>query len=163
MNTRPQGWIGYATLGLVITGLALVAIRSSGRDVKFCRTLFRQLVDGKPAAQQHIAWETFQAIGKNIGEEYQALQDGYQRTKYQVAFVENFAKGFRQSGAAFEDFKNWRMYARGDDATIVAADYPNTAGTLLFHVTRGRPTRLQRIQFIGAVATADAGRSSEVR
>ena len=141
-------------LGYVIVTMAFVAALVFGlkwlrRDVEFCRSVFRGLVNGSASVEQHIDWEHLRGLNVDVGATYTKLSTPLDRTQYREKFVEAFSKGFQLTGARSSSFVNWRVADRQADTITVAADYPSKKKTLLFVIPSVGTKRIEAIRWLG--------------
>ena len=140
--------VGSAVLLMVIGGIGVLAMRSGGNDVEFCRRTFRGLAEGRPGVHRRIEWERLKALGVDVGATYAKLPNEQERMQYRKAFIERFSEGFRRTGGKPEAFVGWRAQGRTDDGrVVVAADYEGKSKTLLLHLSGGWNKKLEAIQW----------------
>ena len=131
----------------VVAGAALLLRPWLRDDVGWCRRVFTGLAQGSQYIQDSIDWERLKALNADVGSEYRRMPNEEERANYRQAFISQFARGFRQSKAAYDQFTNWRVLERGQDAVVVAADYPAKQSTLLFEISELGGRRLEAIKW----------------
>lgn len=137
----------YGVLIGIVVILALLLKPWINDDVAWCRRVFTGLAQGSQYIQDSIAWERFKALDADIGAQYRELPNTNERSGYREAFVNRFARGFRESKAQISDFMNWRIVKRSPDGIIVAADYPAKQSTLLFDISKAGGRRLETMRW----------------
>ena len=147
MNKATLQLIAYVgAVLLAVAGVVCVFQPFNRDEVGFCRRVFGALTTGSRYIQESIDWEHFQALGADVGAEYQRLPNDEERAKFQESFIVKCAQGFRQEKGRLDDFVNWRLQQRGPMA-LVAADYPSKQKTLLFQVSTVGEKQLTAIQW----------------
>lgn len=139
--------MGSATLILVAIGLVVFVMRARSSDAQWAQRILTGLANGRTSIERHIDWEHLKTLDVEVGATYAKLPSDQDRRRYRQAFIQNFAKGFAQSGARPEAFVNWRIQERGDGDTLVAADYPAKRKTLLVRIARDGGRRLEALQW----------------
>lgn len=139
---------GAHSVAYAVGMVAVVAVMASllslpGRPVRFCQRVFAGLVDGNVSVRRAIAWEQLNALDMDVGATYGQLSDPAEQAAYQRAFIQNFAEGFRQSGATRQALTNWRRGPAGR----VTAEYPDKRATVVFYLVGGLRMRLAGIQW----------------
>ena len=129
--TQRQSAVWMAAIGLLIAAGWGVVHLCSDPDIRFCRRVLGQLVNGNPSVSRVIDWAHLQALDVNVGATYAALPNQQEQLNYERAFVRNFAVGFRKSGGQLSAFTHWRAEPDG----TVSADYPAKHKTLVFRLT----------------------------
>lgn len=147
--TREQRRSAYpsAVISILVVLAIVVPLRVMHRDVRFCRTVLRDLASGRQSVQSRIQWERLTAMGVNVGATYTALPNNQERTEYRRAFVKGFANGFAKTGARPEAFTNWRAQGREGGRRVVAAEYPAKHKTLLFRISSAWSQRLEAVRW----------------
>jgi hypothetical protein len=136
--------IAFAFLVVVAVAIGVFVVnRLLENDVKACRRIFTALAHGNPKIRESIDWEHLKMLDTDIGESYKNLPNLYEKSLYQVVFIQHFAEGFRQGGADVKYFTNWRQQGDG----VVAADYPSQSKTLRFQLSPGEPRQLRGLQW----------------
>ena len=138
-SEKPLG-MEYIVLAVLLAAGLGFFFMSSGQEVRFCRRVFGGLVKGEPNVGGSIAWDRLKALDLDLGSAYAKLPPG-ERQKFQQAFIQNFAVGFRQGQGQLMAFTNWRMEHDGS----VAVDYPAKHKTLLFRVSETGKRQLEGI------------------
>ena len=128
----------YAVAIVLAVGVVAAILVLPGREVRLCKRLLGGLVQGKLSVGTGIAWDRLTALGMDVGAAYAQLPNLEEQAAYQEAFIQNFANGFRQSGATLKVFKHWRVQQDG----TVAVDYPEKQRTLVFRLSSTKPLQL---------------------
>lgn len=135
-----SGSVAYAAGMVAVVAVVAALLKLPGRDVRFCQRVLTGLAAGSVSVRQAIAWERLRAMDVDVGASYNQLADPAERAAYQRAFIQSFAEGFRQSGAAPGAFTNWRKASQRS----VIAEYPAKQRTVVFQVVG-----LMRLQLAG--------------
>lgn len=106
----------------IITVLFISGCTQMETDVQLTRRIFNGLCSGNQRVQNLIDWETFKAIGVDVGQAYSNIVSEKERADYRKAFFYNFSFSFRSAGGRTSKFFNWRVNNREGNNTIVAAD-----------------------------------------
>ncbi len=131
LRSRARMNVGTAVgIGLIVA-VGLLVVSFWGRDVKLCKRVLTELIQGNHAVRQHIDWGHLTALDVDVGATYAQLQDAQEQMAYQRIFVQKFAEGFAQAQADASVFTGWR--AQGDGT--VAVDYPAKSKTLVFRLS----------------------------
>ncbi len=113
-------------IAVLTAAIALVASScreaETAGDVGFAKSTFESLVRGDSDVATKIDWETFTSLGVPIGEQYVAMKSDEDRSRFKTGFITQFSSSFRESGASFADFTNWRVTSHDDIHTVVTAD-----------------------------------------
>ena len=125
---------GSVVLVLVVATMVMAAVRLTHRDAAFCRQVLRDLVSSRLSVGRSIDWEHLNALELNVGETYRQLPNAEERQRYQMAFVENFSKAFRDAQGDVDAFGRWRILEREGNTTRVAADYLTANRTLVLTI-----------------------------
>jgi len=92
-------------------------------DVSFARKTIDLLIRGRYSARTMIDWPSLVVLGSSVAKEYEALPNDKEKLDYQMAFIDNFKKGFKSIKAAPKTFVHWRIFNNSSPTvTIVAAD-----------------------------------------
>ncbi len=140
----------YAAAVLVVVGGLLVFLQSVSAEIRVCRSALEGLSRGQAWAQGRVDWNRLSAMGMNVGATYASLPNDRERARYRQAFITQFSKGFKGTGASARDFINWRVVERETDRIVVAADYPGKGKTLLMTITARGKQRVESIQWATA-------------
>jgi len=141
MNIDKRTLILFIAALAIVVGLQLFIQKNQDKDVIFCRNLYAQLVKGLPVAANSIDWEHFQALGYDVGAEYNLIAKPKEKFEYRASFIKGFSLGFNYFKARLSAFTNWRIYHKSGDKVIVACDYPRYNQTLLFTISKAGPKR----------------------
>ena len=148
--------IGYGLVAGAVTLAILLALKSTTREVDFCRSVFRGLVNGSPSVERKIDWEHLQAVGTDVGKEYRLFRLDSDRTNYRANFIGSFSRGFRLVGGSFGAFVKWRVAEKGPETVTVAADYPLKSKTLLFVIPASGEPKLLGLHWSDETGTTAA-------
>jgi hypothetical protein len=91
-------------------------------DVQLTRRAFNGLCSGNQRVEGLIDWQTFKAMGTDVGKAYSSIVLEKERRDYRKAFFYNVGFTFRASGGKVSGFSNWRVKNMVGNDTIVAAD-----------------------------------------
>lgn len=98
--------------------MALAALLLAGcgvlDDVSFARQLMNGLIAGRYAVRSMIDWPNFRFFEQEVGKQYSQFQKEDERTDFERAFIESFAKSYQAQGAKRDAFFNWQL-AKSDD------------------------------------------------
>lgn len=133
----------YLVIGVVLLLLVVFLFQLNPNEISRCRTMFSALVRGSYSAQKQIDWEKLKALDVDVGATYSQFPDGQQRLNYQKTFVKSFALGFKQMGGELAGFRNWRVYTKDAEKTVIAADYRGQTLLLTFSKVGKKLTALQ--------------------
>ena len=135
-SARERGAFSYEYVALIImiAAGAMGVYLFSDHDVRLCRQVLAQLVNGNLAVGRAIDWAHLQALDVDVGAAYAALPNRPEQLNYERAFIRNFAEGFRKSGGRLGAFTHWRAEPDG----TVSADYSAKQKTLVFRLSGRR-------------------------
>ncbi len=125
----------------IVVGLQLFIQKAQDKDVIFCRNFYAQLVKGLPAAANSIDWEHFQALGYDVGAEYNLIAKPTEKFEYRTSFIKGFSLGVTYFKGRLSAFTNWRIYDKSDTKVVVACDYPRYNQTVLFTFSKAAAKR----------------------
>ncbi len=134
-------------LSVAVIILALLFVSRGESEVDFSRRLLRGLVQGRISMQNLIDWEKFNGFGLDVGATYSLLPDEKERSDYRSRFILACAEGFRKAQGKLGAYTNWRIYDRGENKTIVAADCTVYNNTLLFTIYKNGKRKLASIKW----------------
>jgi hypothetical protein len=103
-------------------------------DVGFAKYVFTNMARGRQAIEKYIDWQSFQAVGVDVGATYSKFSEK-ERPGYRKAFLQNFSFSFRSAGGKLSYFHNWRIHSRDSHKVIVSVDTKNL--TLLLSLSQG--------------------------
>ena len=108
---------------IMLTALQSCSSRESDNaDVRFAKTTFFSMVNGSAAAETMIDWETFQAMGDDLGKDYRALPNDAEKVAARKSFLMGFAASTPNIKANPGGITHWRVKSESASETIVAAD-----------------------------------------
>ena len=133
---------------VIIVLIGGVFLRIKNSDINFSRRVFSDLIKGRYSAEKMIDWPNLKAVGIDVGKTYSGFPDDKEKADYRKAFIDKFSLGFRQTGARFKSFINWRIYDNTKEALIVSADHKDKDNkTILFTVSKYGRKKLKAIQW----------------
>lgn len=106
-------------------------------ELEFAQNTLKALVAGDPAADQAIAWESFQAQGVNMGQIYSSMPNETGKAAMRSSFLTAFASTAKQSGVNFESVEDWKVEKQEGDKTFVSAVGPSGKFTLTVAIVNG--------------------------
>lgn len=122
-------------------------------DIHFAETSFLYLLANSPDAEKNIDWEEFRIGDKDIGMTYKQLPNEIEKANFRKSFISELSSssgGRRLKESVLSDeLKNWRIYKKEFNRTIVAVDGP-TGNRLLFTIsTKDNISKISAIDFGG--------------
>ena len=114
----------------------IFARQKTNEDVDFCRMVWQGMLKGDQRVIRYIDWEHLKLLGKDIGSRYELARTDEERSKYKQSFLRGVAFGRRRYPRIMPVFRNWRVYYRDPEKTVVAVDAPqrDKMVTILFTV-----------------------------
>jgi hypothetical protein len=106
---------------MILASLQGCSRESDNADVQFAKTAFFAMVNGTPA-ETTIDWERFQAMGDDLGKEYQALASDAEKAFFRRQFLLGFAASTPNIKENPGGITHWRVQSENPSETIVAAD-----------------------------------------
>jgi hypothetical protein len=114
-------------------------------DVGFAKRAFFSMVNGS-AAEGIIDWETFRAMGEDLGPKYRALATDAEKAAARKSFLAGFAVSTPNIRANPEAITNWRVKSETPSETVVAADMQKGAVLLLTVSKRDGTQRISAME-----------------
>jgi len=93
---------------IMLASLQGCSRESDNADVQFAKTAFFAMVNG-PAAETMIDWERFQAMGDDLGKEYQALASDAEKAFFRKQFLLGFAASTPNIKENPKGITHWRV------------------------------------------------------
>jgi hypothetical protein len=133
-------------IGMIIL-LFISGCSQRATDVQLTRHIFNGMCSGRQGVQNLIAWESFKAMGVDVGKAYSNIVAEKERADYRKVFFFNVSYAFRATGGSVSKFTNWRVQKREGDNTIVAADSPSGKPLLFTLSNKGGKRKLIAINW----------------
>jgi hypothetical protein len=113
--------------GLLLGGCA------KADDVAFAKRFMDLMLQGRYAARAMVDWEHLKMLDFDLGALYVKFKTEKERTGFEQAFIENFARGFKMQYPLGNPFFNWREF-KGEfrHQKAVAADAHNQKAKTMF-------------------------------
>lgn len=111
-------------LGIVVAVVIIAAffLTTGEPDLSFGRSVFYGLIKGDESVKKFIDWDSFKAIGQDLGANYSNLPPGREQEQYKKAFIINCGLGFQSVSTVSGSFANWRLRRSDKEIAVVAAD-----------------------------------------
>ena len=93
------------------------------------------------AAETAIDWETFRAVGKDVGAEYRVLPNDAEKAEFRRMFLVGFSATTPNLKANPNLVTGWRLKSENSSETIVAADMKHKDAVLLITVSKRSGTQ----------------------
>ncbi len=111
-------------------------------DVDFAKYVFTRMVKGSLGVEKYIGWESFKAVGVDVGATYKQMSEK-DRPGYRKAFLQNYSFSFRTAGGSLKYFHNWRIHSQDSSKTTIAVSTRNL--TLLLYISNDSRTKRKLI------------------
>ena len=127
----------FAYLGIVVAVVIIVAffLTIGEPDLSFGRSVFYGLIKGNESVKKLIDWDSFKAIGQDLGANYSKLPSAREKEWYKKSFIINCSLGFQSVKGLPGSFINWRL-RRSDNQTAVVATDTVGGSTLLLTISK---------------------------
>jgi len=127
----------FAYLGIVVAVVIIVAffLTVGEPDLSFGRSVFYGLIKGNESVKKSIDWDSFKAIGQDLGANYSKLPSAREKEWYKKSFIINCSLGFQSLKGVPGSFANWRL-RRSDSQTAVVATDSIGGSTLLLTISK---------------------------
>ncbi len=104
-------------------------------DVGFARSVIAMLAKDRYIVRSMIEWPELKVFGIDAGKEYRQLETDSERADYERAFIDSFAKAFKESKISSRDFRRWRVYDLSNPKlVIVAVERIKSKSTLYIYI-----------------------------
>jgi hypothetical protein len=147
MAKKENQILEFSVLAAVIFAFVLFIFQIRTGDINLCRAIFSDLTNGRYGVQKYVDWENLKGLTIDAGATYSSFSTEKEKAGYKKAFIQGFSWGFKKIGGKSQLFVNWRVYNKGDNQVIIAADYRGTNKTLLLTLSGAGRKKLTSLQW----------------